>query len=130
MFNSAIVFDERFCLGWCDSQEGAATSAANLATQAPLPVRGEVGWNNNKCQALSLAPSGSFCFFCFFSPSIYSTITRCWCISTWFRSRRPLLTGPDQCADPRLLSGCEMWLPSGRESPKHFSKIKHLLGDG
>lgn len=66
MFNSAIVFDERFCLGWCDSQERTATSAANLATQAPLPVRGKVGWNDNKCQALSLAPSRSFFLFLFF----------------------------------------------------------------
>lgn len=121
MFNSAIVFDERFCLGWCDSQEGAATSAANVATCERK--------SRLEQQQVSGVEFGSFSQF-FFNLFIYSTITKCWCIYTWFKSRRPLLTGPDRCADSQLLSGCEMWLPSGRESPKRFSKIKHLLGDG
>lgn len=44
MFNSAIVFDERFCLD-CDPQGG--TSVANLAYI--LYLWKKVGWNN-KCQ--------------------------------------------------------------------------------
>ena len=44
MFNSAIVFDERFCLDW-DPQGG--TSVANLAYM--LYLWKKVGWNN-KCQ--------------------------------------------------------------------------------
>lgn len=44
MFNSAIVFDKRFCLD-CDPQEG--TSVANLAYM--LYLWKKVGWNN-KCQ--------------------------------------------------------------------------------
>lgn len=43
MFNSAIVFDKRFCLD-CDPQEG--TSVANLAYM--LYLWKKVGWNN-KC---------------------------------------------------------------------------------
>lgn len=46
MFNSAIVFDERFCLV-CDPQGGA--SVVNLAYKQYLQKK--VGWNN-KCQIL------------------------------------------------------------------------------
>lgn len=48
MFNSAIVFDERFCLD-CNPQGG--TSVANLAYM--LYLWKKVGWNN-KCQVKSV----------------------------------------------------------------------------